>query len=69
MKNQDIHLQSQSIKVSGLLLYAKTDENSVPSNSFQLSGNQISADTLNLNCEFSEIAKQLNLIVFKYFHI
>lgn len=69
VKNQDMNLQSKSIKVSGLLLYAKTDENLVPSNSFQLSGNQISAETLNLNCDFSEIANQLNLIILKYFRI
>lgn len=69
VKNQNMHFQNQPINVSGLLLYAKTDENLVPNNTFQLSGNQISVDTLNLNCDFSEIANQLNLIIFKHFRI
>lgn len=52
-----------------MLLYAKTDENLVPDNTFQMSGNQISVTTLNLNCDFAEISKQLNQIVFDYFEI
>lgn len=47
-------------KVSGMLLYAKTDELILPDNSYQMGGNTISVRTLNLDCDFSEIKKQLN---------
>ena len=47
-------------EVSGLLLYAKTDEVIQPNNTYLMSGNRISVKTLDLNCEFSEIANQLN---------
>ena len=46
-----------------MLLYAKTDETIQPDNTYQMSGNQISVKTLDLNQEFSEIAAQLNAIV------
>ena len=48
--------------VSGMLLYAKTDEAVLPNNSYMMSGNKISVKTLDLDCEFSEIAAQLNAI-------
>lgn len=38
-----------------------------PDNSYQMSGNQISVKTLDLNRDFSEIATQLNAIVDKHF--
>lgn len=50
-----------------MLLYAATDEAVQPDNSYQMSGNRISVKTLNLNCEFKEIASQLNEIVEKHF--
>ena len=53
--------------VSGMLLYAKTDEELQPDNSYQMSGNKISVRTLNLNKEFSEIAKQLDDIAAEHF--
>lgn len=43
-----------------MLLYAKTDELILPDNSYQMGGNTISVRTLNLDCDFSEIKKQLN---------
>lgn len=49
-------------EVSGLLLYAQTDEEIQPDNTYMMSGNRISVKTLDLNCEFSEIAGQLNAI-------
>ena len=49
-------------EVSGMLLYAKTDEAVLPNNSYMMSGNKISVKTLDLDCEFSEIAAQLNAI-------
>lgn len=49
-------------EVSGMLLYAKTDEELQPDNTYLMSGNRIIVKTLDLNCDFSEIASQLNAI-------
>lgn len=49
-------------EVSGMLLYAKTDEEIYPNNEYQMSGNKITVRTLDLNCEFEEISQQLNEI-------
>ncbi len=46
--------------VSGMLLYAGTDESVQPNVSYMMSGNMISVRTLDLNRDFSEIAAQLN---------
>ena len=49
--------------VSGMLLYAKTDEIVLPNNSYKMGGNAISVKTLDLDCDFLEIRKQLDNIV------
>ena len=54
-------------KVSGMLLYARTDETIQPDNVYQMSGNQISVKTLDLNKDFSEISAQLNSIITEHF--
>ena len=54
-------------QVSGLLLYAQTDEPVQPNQDYQLSGNQISVKTLDLNQDFTNIAKQLDDIVNDFF--
>ncbi|CAC6157790.1 5-methylcytosine-specific restriction enzyme subunit McrC [Staphylococcus aureus] len=46
-----------------MLLYAKTDENIVLNDKFHMSGSQIIIKTLDLNCNFTIIKKQLNGIV------
>ena len=56
-------------EVSGMLLYARTDEAVQPNNSYKMSGNKISVRTLDLNQDFSEIAAQLNAIVNEHFEI
>lgn len=48
--------------VSGMLLYARTDDTVQPDNDYQMSGNQISVKTLDLNNDFSVIANTLDLI-------
>ena len=63
VKNKDTEFGSEPHRVSGMLLYAATDEAIQPDNSYQMSGNQISVKTLDLNQDFSEIAKQLNKII------
>lgn len=50
-----------------MLLYAATDEAIQPGNVYQMSGNQISVKTLDLNQDFSEIAAQLKAIVDTHF--
>ena len=49
-------------EVSGMLLYARTDAEIQPNNTYLMSGNRISVKTLDLNCDFSEISRQLNAI-------
>lgn len=49
-------------EVSGLLLYAKTDESVQPDNDYIMSGNKISVRTLDLDRSFSEIQTQLNAV-------
>lgn len=46
--------------VSGMLLYAKTDELIVPNYDYIMSGNTISVKTLDLNCDFTQIKNQLD---------
>lgn len=48
--------------VSGMLLYARTDEGIQPNQKYTIAGNCICVQTLNLNCDFSEIRRQLNEI-------
>lgn len=61
-KNKDSEFGDKPHEVSGMLLYAQTDEAIQPDNTFLMSGNKISVKTLDLNCEFSVIASQLNAI-------
>ena len=67
VKNKDTEFGEEPHKVSGMLLYAATDEAIQPDNSYQMSGNKISVKTLDLNRDFSEIAAQLNAIVTEHF--
>ena len=67
VKNKDTEFGDEPHRVSGMLLYAATDEAIQPDNSYRMSGNQISVKTLDLNRDFSEIAAQLNEIVDKHF--
>ena len=57
---------NEARKVSGLLLYAATDEEIQPDNSYKMSGNRIGVKTLDLNKDFSEIKEQLIGIVKEY---
>lgn len=57
VKNKD---RKMTGNVSGLLLYAKTDEEITPDQIYRISGNTISVKTLDLDKDFPCIAKQLN---------
>ena len=62
VKNKDSEFGGKPHEVSGMLLYAQTDEAVQPDNTYMMSGNKISIKTLDLNCNFTEIATQLNAI-------
>ena len=67
VKNKDAEYGDAPHEVSGMLLYAKTDEQIQPDHVYHMSGNKISVRTLDLNCSFKEIAAQLDSIVKKGF--
>ena len=69
IKNRDYDFGEKEHKVSGMLLYAKTDEEIQPNNVYQMHGNQITVRTLDLNLTFAEIAGQLDEIVETHFGI
>lgn len=69
VKNKEAELKGKPHKVSGMLLYARTDEEIQPDNTYQMSGNKISVKTLDLNCVFSKIAEQLNSIADLHFDL
>lgn len=67
VKNKEAELTGKRHTVSGMLLYAKTNEMMIPNNTYKMSGNLISVKTLDLNCDFQEIARQLDEIANSFF--
>lgn len=63
VKNQD---KCNSGKVSGMLLYVKTDEGISPDMQFKMGENTIGVMTLDLGVEFFKIAEQLNAMIPRY---
>ena len=59
VKNKEVELADTQHVVSGMLLYAKTDETLLPNHTYQMSGNKISVKTLDLDCDFEKIAEYL----------
>ena len=57
VKNKEYELRDKDHRVSGMLLYAKTDEKIYPNNVYQMSDNQITVRILDLNLPFTEIAE------------
>ncbi|MBQ7515907.1 MAG: 5-methylcytosine-specific restriction endonuclease system specificity protein McrC [Schwartzia sp.] len=62
-------MKGQTHEVSGMLLYAKTDESLAPDQTYSMTGNTIRVETLDLNQDFSKIAAQLNRIVEEHFNL
>ena len=64
VKNKQIAFEraGESVEVSGMLLYAATDEEVQPDATYRMSGNRISATTLDLDRPFEEIRAQLDTI-------
>lgn len=69
VKNKEAELKDKPHEVAGMLLYAQTDNGTQPDCCYQMSGNMISVKTLNLNCDFEDIRRQLNGIVTDYFKL
>lgn len=67
VKNKDAEYGDTPHTVSGMLLYAQTDEAVQPNHIYHMSGNKISVRTLDLNRPFTEIANQLDNIVAEHF--
>ena len=69
VKNKQIAFEraEESVEVSGMILYAATDEDIQPDATYRMSGNRISATTLDLDRPFLEIRAQLDGIVEEYF--
>lgn len=66
VKNKYLEVGGKDIEVSGMLLYAMTNERIQPDSDYVMSGNRISVKTLDLNQEFSVIKEQLDWIVEEY---
>ena len=62
VKNKQAALErvGESVEVSGMLLYAATDEEVQPDFTYRMSGNQIGVRTLDLDQPFEEIRAQLD---------
>lgn len=69
VKNKEAQVKDADRKVSGMLLYARTNELLAPDEVYHISGNKISVQTLDLNKEFSCISAQLDRIVKEQFGI
>lgn len=68
VKNAEAASQGDSPKtISGMLLYAKTDEEIQPCGDYRMSGNLISVRTLDLGLPFVEVRSQLDGIVAEFF--
>lgn len=67
VKNKVAQHPKNTVKVTGMLLYAKTDEPIDLNEEYHMDGNVIRIKTLDLNRDFSEIAQQLKKIVEEQF--
>lgn len=67
VKNKEAEFGDGQHTVSGMLLYARTDEQVQPDQTYHMSGNRISVRTLDLNRDFAVIAEQLDGIAREHF--
>ena len=68
VKNRSYQFGEKENTVSGMLLYAKTEEEIQPDNVYQMHGSRISVKMLDLNLPFAEIVSQMDRIVETHFH-
>lgn len=69
VKNKEHELSGKPHEVSGMLLYAKTDESIFSNNEYRMSGNKITVRTLDLNRDFADISADLNAIAAAHFNL
>lgn len=67
VKNREYQFDGRDKQVSGLILYAKTDEIISPDYDYQMHGNKISVKALALNGTFDKISYQLDNIALNCF--
>lgn len=67
VKNESLSERSKNKEISGMLLYALSEQSGACRLSHRMSGHQISVQTVDLNCSFADITQQLDNIVFGYF--
>ena len=68
VKNKSLEVEEKDVEVSGMLLYAMTNERIQPDSDYVMSGNRISVKTLDLNQEFDVIREQMDSIVDDFFY-
>ncbi|MFQ6803880.1 MAG: hypothetical protein ACLRT5_02515 [Lachnospiraceae bacterium] len=66
VKNKEVQLAGQGYQVSGLLLYAGTEEEEKPQADYHMSGNRIGVRTLDLGGDFEDIRNALDGIAEEY---
>lgn len=68
VKNTEERLCREGVEheISGMLLYARTDEDAAPCETYRMSGNSISVATLDLNQPFEGIRAQLDGIALSF---
>ncbi len=67
VKNKRLQAGFTDHTVAGMLLYARTVDDTQPDAEFSMSGNKIAVKTLDLNFPFEDIARQLDNIVLDFF--
>ncbi len=67
VKNKEAEFHDSPHTVSGMLLYARTDEEKQPDYKYMMGNNRIDVMTLDLNREFSDIKSYLKGIVGEFF--
>ena len=69
VKNKEAELIGRQHEVSGMLLYAKTDEDIYPNHEYRMSGNRIAINTLDLSGNFETIRQQLDEIADRFLNL
>lgn len=62
VKNMQESLPAGAPAVSGMLMYARTDETVFPDGDYLMSGNPIGVRSLDLSCEFEDVRRQLDTV-------
>lgn len=67
VKNMQELLPADAPAVSGMLMYARTDEAVLPDGDYLMSGNPIGVRSLDLSCEFEDVRRQLDAVAEEVF--